>query len=263
MPRLLGQIVGIAAAAAFACWAVYGLGSVQSGSPLQGYVLFSAFMGGVALAFSRPFLVVLVPYLTVLFGGLKKEGLAAYGPWISWGPLGWYLGAFALAFVVTISGVPKTVATPIYRSEWLIDPVGGLVFLTWGLLAVLGLLPPSPAHASSSAWRGVAGSGSAGVLGATAGILMYHEIDPTYDSVFFFTANAVAASHAPVTVAVFATGMGLVDLAAAGVITAMASRARRAHRILLGARTLSAVATALLGFAILTRKFGALRGLLF
>ncbi len=263
MPRLLGQIAGIAAAAAFAWWAVYGLGSVQSGSPLQGYVLFSAFMGGVALAFSRPFLVVLVPYLTVLFGGLKKEGLAAYGPWISWGPLGWYLGAFALAFVVTISGVPKTVATPIYRSEWLIDPAGGAVFLAYGFLAVLGLLPPGPAHARSPAWRRVAGSSSAGVLGATAGILMYHGLDPTYDSVFFFTGNAVAASHAPLTVAVFTMGLGLIYLAAGGTAIAVASRARWGLMVFLGGRILAGLATVLIGLLILTGRFGTLRGLLF
>jgi hypothetical protein len=82
LPRLLAAMGVIAGAVAVARLAVYGSETALSASPLRGYVLFSAFTGGVALAFSRPFLVVLVAYLTVLFGGLKKEGPAAYGPWL-------------------------------------------------------------------------------------------------------------------------------------------------------------------------------------
>ncbi len=92
---------------------------------------------------------------------------------------------------------------------------------------------------------------------------MYHELDPAYDSVFFFTANAVAASHAPLTVAVFSTGLGLTYVVAGGAATTMASRARWARRILHGGRMLSGIATALIGVAVLTHRFGAIRAVLF
>jgi len=254
LPRLLALIVIIAAAAAIARLAVYGSESALSASPLRGYVLLSAFAGGVALAFSRPFLLVLVPFLTVLFGGPEKEGSRAAI---------YFLGAFALAFVVTISGVPRALATPIHQSEWLFDPAGGVVFLVWGFVSFRDLLLPGPVHPTQLIWGRVVSSGSAGLVGATTGVLMYHELDPTYDSVFFFTANAVAASHAPLTVAVFTTGLGLTYLAAGGAATAAASRARWGRRVLVGGRGLAAIATALIGLAILTRRFGAVRGLLF
>jgi cytochrome c-type biogenesis protein len=240
---------------------VFGLGAPAL---LRGFVRLSAFTGGVALAFSLPFLLVLVPYLTILFGNLKKDGPTSSRRWISWGPLGWYLGAFALAFVVTISGFPGAIATQIQRSEWLVNSGGGVIFLVWGLLVLLGLLPLGPDRHPPSVWRTVAGSGSAGVLGAATGAAFYHALDPVYDSVFFLTANAVAASHAPLTVAVFAAGLGLTYLATGILITAeMASQARWARGILLAGRMLPGIAVALIGLAILTQRFGTIRGLLF
>lgn len=254
MPRLLALMVIVAAAATVARVVVYGWEPVPTASSLEGYILLSAFAGGVALAFSRPFLLVLVPFLTVLFGDAKKDGPRAAIC---------FLGAFALAFIVAISGVPRAIATLIYQSEWLVDPAGGVVFLVGGLLSAARLLPPSTTDPTSSVWAGIVGSGPAGVLGATTGGLMYHELDPAYDSVFFFTANAVAASHAPLTVAVFSAGLGLPYVVAGGAATTMASRARWARRILRGGRMLSGIATALIGVAVLTHRFGAIRALLF
>jgi hypothetical protein len=257
-------MAAIAVAAAGARWAVYGLGSVQSGSPLQGYVLFSAFTGGVALAFSLPFLLVVVPCLTVLSLRRPTEvGSSAFGERVNWGPLEFYLAVFAPAFVVTISGFPTALATPIYRSEWLIDPTGGALFLFWGGGVVMGLLPGEPGRSPSPVWRRVVSQGPAGVLGASTGALMYHELDPAYDSVFFFTANAVAASHAPLTVAVFTIGLGLTYMAAGSVATAVASRARWGLMVLLVGRILSGIATVTIGLLVLTDRFGAIRGLLY
>jgi cytochrome c biogenesis protein CcdA len=243
----------IAAAAIGARAAVEGRETALSASPLRGRVLLSAFTGGVALALSRPFLSVLATYLVVLFGNLKEEGLASRRR-IDWGPPGCYLGAFALAFVVTISGFPSALATPIHRSEPLVDYAAGAVFVVWGLVSLLGLLSPGPA---TSVWRRVTGAGSAGVLGATTGAFIYHEVDPTYDSVFFLTANAVAVSHAPLTVAVFTTGLGLIYLAVGVVAVETASLARLDRKALLKVRTLCGVAAALIGLAILTQRFGA------
>lgn len=256
---LLAVVVSVAA---IARGAVYGSGSAPASSPLQGYVLLSAFTGGLALAFSRPFLLVLVPYLTVLSGGLTHDG---YGRRIGWGPSGSYLGAFAAGFAVTISGFPSAVGTPIYGSERLVDLAGGTFFLAWGLLAVFGLLPRGPAHSGAPAWRHVGGSVPAALLGVVTGLLMYHELDPVYDSVFFLTANAVPASHAPVTVAVFGAAVGLAYLAAGSAAVAMAARVRWRRRILLGlgARALSGMATAGIGLSILSDQFGVVRRLLF
>jgi hypothetical protein len=242
-------MVTIAAAATVARAAVYG-----SGSSLGGYVLLSAFSGGVALAFSPPFLLVLVPYLAVLFAEPKSAGSAAPKS---------YLAAFALAFVVAISGLPSAVATPIHRSESLVDLVGGAIFLVWGLLAALGFVPGGVVPPATPVWGRVAGAESAAALGASTGALMYHELDPVYDSVFFFTANAVAASHAPLTVAVFTTGLGLIYLAAGSTATAMTSRVGWGRRVLAWGRPLLGIATTLIGVAILTRRFGAVRTLLF
>lgn len=136
----------------------------------------------------------------------------------------------------------------------IVDSAGGAVFIVWRLVSLLGLLSPGPA---TSVWRRVTGAGSGGVLGATTGALIYHEVDPMYDSVFFSTANAVAASHAPLTVAVFTTGLGLIYLAVGGVAAETASPARLGRKALLKVRALCGVAAALIGLAILTQRFGA------
>ena len=100
-------------------------------------------------------------------------------------------------------------------------------------------------------------------LGGSTGALMYHELDPAYDSVFFATGNAVAASHAPATVVLFTTGLGVAYLAAGGAVRALVARQRWGRRGAVGGRALAGVATALLGLAILTGRFRVVRGLLF
>lgn len=263
MLRLWSLTLVTTVAVVLAREAVYGSGSSLSASPLRGYVLLSAFTGGVALAFSRPFLLVLVPYLTVLFGDLNRQKSGGSRRSIDWVPPACYLGAFALAFTLTISGFPRAIATLIHRSEWLVDPVGGLIVMGWGLLTIVGVLPPGPVRIPPPVWSPVVGAGSVGVLGATIGALVYHDLDPQYDSVFFFTANAVADSHAPFTVAVFTTGLGLTYLAAGGVAAALVFRSRWGRMALLVGRTVAGIATALIGLAAVTHRFGAIRGVLF
>lgn len=263
LARFVVLAVVIAGGAGLAHWFIYGSELAPSDSPLRGYVLLSAFTGGVALAFSRPFLVVLVPYLTILFNNLKKEPSAAFGRRVGWTPLVWYLGAFALVFTVTISGFPKPVATLIYRLEWLIDRAGGAIFFAWGLVVALGLIS-LPTRASSSIRGWIWGPGSAGILGTTTGLLMYHELDPAYDSVFFSTANAVAASHTPITVVLFTLALGFTYLGASSLLAAaIVSWARWAPRAHFWGRTLSGFATALIGAGILADQFGSIRALLF
>ncbi len=218
------------------------------GVPLRGYVGLTALAGGAALAFTRPFLLVFVPYLTVLLEG-GQRGLKA--PAL-------YLGAFALAFVLTIGGVPAAVATPIHRSERLVDGAGGLIFLITGAMAAVGAWP-----ARSLPWQPARQWAFSTVLGATTGLLMYHKLDPVYDSIFFVTANAGPASHAPQTVALFTVGLGAVYLIAGAATCRLATLLRGGDTVLRAGRAFSGLVTALLGLAILTGRFHVVRTLLF
>ena len=247
-------IAGLTALAAVAAYKmVYGGELRLFGLLLQDHVRLSGLLGGVGLAFSRAFLLVVIPLLTVLFHALDGTGDRQSGRSRYWGALGAYLGAFAVGFVVTISGTPAAAARAIYGSEWAIHLVSGLVLLAWGPVRLLGrLLRPS------SSWALEAGS--AGILGVAIAMLLYHELDPVYDSVFFATGNIVAASHAPLTVAPFAAGLVLTYLLAAAAVRAMAASwasarpgASRAGRVLGG------LATALIGLAVLTGRLDAIR----
>jgi hypothetical protein len=99
------------------------------------------------------------------------------------------------------------------------------------------------------------------VLGATTGALVYHELDPVYDSVFFSTGNAVAASHAPLTVAAFVVGLALAYLSGGAALRLSLSSTGWGHTVLRMGRALSGIATALVGLAVLTGRFGVVRTL--
>jgi cytochrome c biogenesis protein CcdA len=165
--------------------------------------------------------------------------------------------------VVTIGGVPAAIATPIYRSGWLVDPIGGVILMLAGLVALGAGALSAPLHRHESVARRVCHRIFAAVLGGSTGVLMYHQLDPIYDSVFFSTGNAVAASHAPATIMLFTEGLGVAYLAAGGAVRALIARQSWGRRVALGGRALAGIATALLGLAMLTGRFGVVRGLLF
>lgn len=238
-------LVTIGAVTAAANSAVYGR---PPASVLEGSVLLVALVGGTALAFSRPFLLVAIPYLSVLLGGRTAGWPSALYPTV-----------FALTFVIAISGVPAALATPIHRSEWLVDPIGSLVLVAAGLYALAGGSPSAPVRRHESGWRRADRWLVPGLLGAAVGALMYHELDPAYDSVFFATGNAVAASHAPVTVALFTAGLGLAYVASGSALRGLLGCQPWADAAV---RALAGVATALLGVAILIGGFRIVRGLL-
>lgn len=212
--------------------AAYGLvyaGGVPEASVLRDRVLGAAFLGGWALAFTRPLLLLMIPFATFVW--LRPRGRAAPLRRWPWLPPALFLAGFSLAFVVAISGAPDPVAQAIYRAHKLIEvPVGGLLIL-WG--TVVAVRVPALVEARSG-WLATG-------LGVATGLLLYHELDPSYDSVFFATGNAVASSHAPLTVTAFSTGLSLVYFAAA----AQATRWN-----LPAGRTLAGVGTALVGVAV-------------
>jgi len=222
------------------------------GIPLRGSVWMAALAGGAALAFTRPFLLVLAPYLAVLLDGRASE---LRGPVL-------YLGGFALAFIVTIGGMPRPIATTIYGAERLVDVVGGLIFLLLGVLAVIRAWRFEASRPRGAKGRAILLWTFAAALGLTTGALMYHELDPTYDSVFFATANAEPASHAPLTVALFTAALGGVYLVAGGAARALIAKARGGDAILRAVQVVAGLATAALGLALLTDRFPTVRWLL-
>jgi len=222
------------------------------GMPLQGYVGLAALAGGAALALTRPFLLVLAPYLAVLLDG---RGLDLRGPVL-------YLGGFASAFIVTIGGMPKPIATTVYGAERLVDAVGGLIFLLLGVLAVLRAWRSDFSRPRGAKGRAILQWTVPAALGVTTGALMYHELDPTYDSVFFATANVEAASHAPLTVALFTAALGSVYLVGGAATRALIAKARGGEAILRAGQVVAGLATAALGLALLTDRFPTVRWLL-
>lgn len=260
---VLAPMLLVATAAVLARAVVYESGGGPSDSFLAGRPAPAAFAGGVALAFSRPFLLVLAPYLVALIGVAREESPPRSGRHLDWGPPVAYLLAFALVFIVTISGRPEAIARPLYRSESIIDPVGGAVLVVGGVLTAISAGARPVARASMSLAQRLRRVGYGGLLGATVGALMYHELDPAYDSVFFATANAVAASHAPLTVAAFTAGLGVMYLTAGAIAGRILAHARWSSGALVGGRAVSGAATALIGLALVSDGFGVIRRLLF
>ncbi|MBI1734527.1 MAG: hypothetical protein HYR51_05070 [Candidatus Rokubacteria bacterium] len=222
-------ILAVVIAAAWAYVLVYGTGAAEA-SLLRGRVLVAGFLGGWALAFTRPLLVfLLIPFATVVW--LRTSGRGSHDPRWSWLPPALFLTGFSLTFAVAISGAPDPVARAIYRAHGVSEVALGVVLALWGALVAVRV--PAVVEARSG-WL-------AAGLGVATGLLFYHELDPSYDSVFFATGNAVASSHAPLTVAVFSTALSVLYFAAA----VPAARWRFP-----AGRTLAGAGTVLVGVAV-------------
>ena len=200
--------------AATAWWLVFGSGTGPADSVLAGKVLLAGIVGGAAVALSRGALLVLAPLTAVVAGSVRGHvgGSEAFRLRAARGA--GFMAGFAAAFVVAISGAPGAVADVVSRSDRVIDPVAGAVLLVYGIGAVLR--PAQRFRNTGGPRRRWIAPARCGVLGFVAGLLLAHELDPLYDSVFFLTGNGVAASHAPLTVAAFALGLSLVVLSLTG-----------------------------------------------
>lgn len=208
---------------------------------LRDRVLVAAFLGGWALAFTRPLLLLLVPFATIVW--LRTRGRSASSTRWSWLSPALFLAGFSLTFVVAISGALDLVAQGIYRAHKSIEVAGGGLLVLWGVLVAVRV--PALIEARSGWW--------AAGLGAATGLLFYHELDPSYDSVFFATGNAVASSHAPLTVVIFSTALSVLYLAAAVQVGRWRPPA---------GRSLAGAATALVGATVASGWFETVRGVI-
>lgn len=263
MHRLLAiPALLIVTAAASAWWLLFGAGADPAATPLAGRVLLSALMGGAAVAVSLSVVPVLAPFVAVVsdsvggrwgtYGTLRARAPRAVG----------FLVGFAIAFVVTISGTPPAVASLVYKSGPIVHPAGGAVLLLYGLAAMIQTALAREGAWGRRRWPPWIGPATAALFGLVTGLVLAHELDPVYDSVFFVTGNAVAASHAPLTVGMFTLGQGLVVLSARTLVVILAGRVTHGGRILGGLRIAGGIATAFGGAAFIRGELSMIRALL-
>ena len=171
-----------------------------------------AWLGGAATAISLP----AIPVLTVLLplvGGSVILGMRAGD---SETPEHIVRGAavaatrvclgLGVALIVTLSGFPSFWANPIYAGTRWVDGLTGLLLLGAGLILLCAL-------------AGFRGGGSrrgfitwwvpwlSEIVGLALGLAIYHDLDPTFDAVFFDAGMIAPASHSPWTVASFSAGL--------------------------------------------------------
>lgn len=219
-----------------------------------GQELLYALIGGAALAFSAPTLPLLVLYLMLIFIAVNPHsGLDAVNR-IGLLPVTLFLVAFVAAFVISISGVPSVIAKAIYNWKTTINIIAGLFVGFYGLKALneSGLMKSLWFIPVSKAEKGLVAAAS--TLGFMAGLLLFHHLDPYYDSVFFLTGRAGAFSHHPLSVASFGLGLSAMYLGVAYGLSLMAASMRLAKaggwlKLIFGLLTL------ILGFSFATGTF--------
>ena len=216
-----------------------------------------ALVRGVALAFSAPTVPLLIVYLAVLFTARKAAFKSDRGERGTLLPAGLFLIAFVIVFVITISGKPSLVANAVYRGRWIINLIGGLFIAFYGLKA----------SAESGLLRGlrfVPVSRGKGrllleplVLGFMAGLLLFHLLDPYYDSVFFLTGRAGAFSHHALSVSSFGLGLGALYVALAYILGLLIVP-KRADKSIAWINGILGVLTLVLGLSFATGTFPSL-----
>jgi len=180
-----------------------------------GEELLYALVGGAALAFSFPTIPLLVIYLSVLFAAGKASCESDRGYRGTFLPASFFLLTFVAAFIIAISGVPSLVAKTIYRGKGTIDVVGGSLVGLYGVRVLIqsGLIKGFRSSGISIGSQAILLE--APILGFITGLLLFHYLDPRYDSVFFLTGRAGAFSHHPLTVGSFGAGVSVMYFALA------------------------------------------------
>lgn len=215
-----------------------------------------ALVGGVALAFSSSTLPLLVLYLTVLFTAetASSEPERGHGSML---PATLFLMAFVTAFVITISGIPSFVANPIYKGKQIINIAGGVLIVLYGLKAFgkSGIMKSVGFLSGPS--KKVSPMVEALVVGFIGGLLLFHHLDPFYDSVFFLTGRAGPLSHHPLSVGSFGLGLGAMYVALAYGFGLLINSWQRA-RALAWIKGVISVLTVTLGVSFTTGTFSSL-----
>lgn len=174
-----------------------------------------ALVGGVALAFSVPTLPLLVLYLSIFFASERAslEPNTSHRPGLLAAVL--FLFGFCVAFIITISGVPSSVAKQIYEQKWIVNLVGGFLVAIYGVKVFIesGLIENLRFIRVPKGGIGILIAPP--ILGFVAGLLLFHHLDPPYDSVFFLTGRAGAFSHHPLSVGSFGLGLSVMYFALA------------------------------------------------
>ncbi|MEK6600260.1 MAG: hypothetical protein AABZ09_00120, partial [Candidatus Binatota bacterium] len=216
-----------------------------------------ALVGGAALALSVPMLPLLVLYLTSLFTLRKGSSELDEPHKATMIPATFFLLTFVTAFVVTISGTPYVLASAIYKGKGIINLAGGILVVFFGLKAFIesGLIASLRLVHLSKSKRWILAE--APIVGFMAGLLLFHYLDPFYDSVFFFTGRAGALSHHPISIISFGLGLSAIYLALAYAFSLLIVSMPTAKSIawvrgILGVLTLS------LGFSLATGKFSSM-----
>ena len=220
-----------------------------------------ALVGGAALTFASPMLPLLVVYLTVLFTTGKLPSELDTTDRLSLVPGTLFLLAFVTAFVVAISGVPFVIADAIYKGKTVINLIGGLLVAFYGLKALIG------SGLIKTLWFRPLSKSESGllvealILGLIAGLLLFHHLDPFYDSVFFLTGRAGALSHHPLSVSSFGLGVSAMYIALAYCFSLLAFS--RLAKVIGWVRGVLGVLTLILGLSLATGTFPSLTALIY
>lgn len=172
-----------------------------------------ALVGGVALALSVPTLPLVVLYLTVLFASARAPAELDTGPKVALLPTALFLVGFVSAFIITIGGVPSVISGAIYKGKVVVNAIGAVLIALYGLKVFKesGLVGSEALPFGLS--RKAGPETEALILGFFAGLLLFHHLDPPYDSVFFLTGRGNPLSHHPVSVISFGLGLSAMYVA--------------------------------------------------
>lgn len=216
-----------------------------------------ALVGGVALAFSLPTLPLVFLYLSIFFASER----ASSGPNRSHRPgllpAVLFLFGFSVAFIIAISGVPSSVAKEIYGQRWIVNLIGGFLVAIYGVKVFIesGLIENLRFIGAAKGGGGILIAPP--ILGFVAGLLLFHHLDPPYDSVFFSTGRAGAFSHHPLSVGTFGLGLSAMYIALAYGLGGLIFSARELN-VIAWIKAFAGVLAFILGSSFATGRFSSL-----
>lgn len=161
---------------------------------------------------------------------------------------------FAVAFSTPVSGTPAAYAALISAGGRGLDVAGGVLLAGLGIwsLAPAGL-PRRQGAGGRVMWpAGLNPASVSALAGALMGLLLFHKLDPMYDSVFFSIGLVAAESHWPRAAYAFSLGLASGYVVGIAWLGWWAERVRGPGRVVIAIQRIAALAAMLLGivFAI-------------